>query len=388
MHLLFMNTIRRVLLLSGLILASLVPSMSAAQSSVVTEALRLEAQGRIAEAERAWQSVVQSNPESPEALVHLGLLEAHEQRYPQAVGFYLRALAKAPNLPGLETNLGLAYFKNGQFADALKPFADELKRHPGDPRLTLLLGMTHYGMADYLVAVPFLKRGAQQDPQNLPLRLTLAHSCLWSRQYECVWSTYTEILSLNPSSAEAEMLVGEALDETGDDMGAIKHFRAAAVSNPKEPNVYFGLGYLLWTQSHYSEAAQSLTLEIANDPQHGQAHAYLGDCFVQLNQYADAEPELRLALQIDPQSPVAHRDLGIVYAATGRTGEAETELNRAIALDPEDTIGRYRRARLFQSLGRRDEAAADFKAVGAMKQQQNDALIKKLASKQVASRTP
>ena len=33
-------------------------------------------------------------------------------------------------MPGIETNLGLAYFKNAQFADALTPFTHELKKHP------------------------------------------------------------------------------------------------------------------------------------------------------------------------------------------------------------------------------------------------------------------
>ena len=57
------------------------------------------------------------------------------------------------------------------------------------------------------------------------MRLTLAHSCLWSKQYDCVMEVYKEILALNAESAEADMLAGEALDEKGDDAGAIEQFR-------------------------------------------------------------------------------------------------------------------------------------------------------------------
>src|SRR5581483_11814347 len=70
--------------------------------------------------------------------------------------------------------------------------------------------MAHYGMGDYLVAIPYLKQAAKMDPQSLPLRLTLAHSCLWSKQYQCVMDVYKEILALNAESAEADMLAGEA----------------------------------------------------------------------------------------------------------------------------------------------------------------------------------
>ena len=41
------------------------------------------------------------------------------------------------------------------------------------------------------------------------------------------------------------MLAGEALDEMKDKAGATQQFRAAVKADPKEPNVHFGLGYLL-----------------------------------------------------------------------------------------------------------------------------------------------
>ena len=109
-----------------------------------------------------------------------------------------------------------------------------------------------------------------------------------------------QILALNAESAEADMLAGEALDEKGDNAGATEQFRAAVRANPKEPNVHFGLGYLLWTQNQFAEAAKEFQAELDNDPQHLQARAYLGDSYVQLNDYAKALPELEKALAADP----------------------------------------------------------------------------------------
>ena len=231
--------------------------------------------------------------------------------------------------------------------------------------------MSHYGLGDYLVAIPYLERGAEQEPQSLPLRLALANCCLWSRQFACVTKTYKEILLLNPASAEAEMVVGEALDETGDDVGAIEHFRAAAIADPKEPNVHYGLGYLLWTQNHYTEAAAEFALELANNPEHIQSHVYLGDCYVELSRFSDAEGQLHEALRLDPRSEIAHRDLGIVEANAGDLSEAETELRHAISLDRSDTGAHYRLARVLKSLGRQEESKAEFKIVGDTKQQRS-----------------
>ena len=317
------------------------------------DALALEAGGHNAEAEQAWHSIAERDPSNAEAFAHQGLMEARQEHYSQAIPFYRQAEAIDPAFPGLQMNLGLAYFKSALYRGSIKPFTLELRKHPGDERLIILLGMAHYGMGDYLVAVPFLQQASEKQPQNLPLLLALAHSCLWSKQYDCVLATYKEILNLNPSSAEAEMIVGEALDETGDDAGAMEHFQAAAAANPKEPNVHFCLGYLLWTQSHYAESVKEFEAELGNDPQNLQAKEYLGDSLVKLNDYANAQPALEGVLARDPSSAMVHRDLGIVYASEGKKEDAATELLRAIALDPKDSAPHWRLARLYQSMGTR-----------------------------------
>lgn len=356
-----------------------------AQEGSRQNALTLEQQGQNAEAERAWQSIARSKPQNAEAFAHLGLIEAREERYNEAIANYRKALALNPALPGLQMNLGLALFKAKDFKESIKPFTTELNKHPDDQRLTILLGMAHYGMGDYFVAIPYLRKAAERDPQSLPLRLALAHSCLWSKQNQCVLDVYKEILSLNAESAEADMLAGEALDEKGDNAGAIEQFRAAVRSNPKEPNVHFGLAYLLWAQNHFSEAAREFQAELDNDPQHLQARAYLGDSYVHLNDYAKAQPELENAVAADPSFALVHLDLGIVYGEEGRKDEAISELQKAIALDPKDVAPHWRLAKLYQSTGRKEDAEAEFAKARTMNKeslQASRALYERLAEAQ------
>jgi tetratricopeptide (TPR) repeat protein len=346
------------------------------------QALQFEQQGNNVEAENAWRAIATANPQNAEAFAHLGLIEAHKEHYDEAIADYRKALALDPALPGLQMNLGLALFKAKDFKDSVKAFTAELKKHPDDQRLTILLGMAHYGMGDYFVAIPYLKKATEKDPQSLPLRLTLAHSCLWSKQYQCVLDVYKEILDLNADSAEADMLAGEALDEKGDKVGAMEQFRAAVRSNPKEPNAHFGLGYLLWTQRHFAEAAGEFQAELENDPQHLQARAYLADSYVQLNDYAKAQLELEKALAADTSFALVHRDLGIVYAEMGRKDDAISELHKAIELDPKDVAPHWRLAKLYQSAGKNEEAKAEFAKASAMNKeamQTSQALYQKIA---------
>lgn len=379
-----MNRARRIRLQLCFLSATLVAALPAMAQNTRQDALALESQGQNAEAELIWQQIAKNDPHNAEALAHMGLLEARQEHYDQAATYYRQALVVDPSFPSLEMNLGLALFKSNRFQEAIKPFTAELEKHPGDQRLTILLGMTHYGMGDYLVAIPYLKQAAKMDPQSLPLRLTLAHSCLWSKQYQCVLDVYQQILTLNAESAEADMLAGEALDEEGKITEATEQFRAAVKANLKEPNAHFGLGYLLWEQKQYDEAMKEFLSELDNDPASTQVMAYLGDTYVELNDYAKAQPELEKAAAADPSLAFVHRGLGVVYSNLGRKDDAILELQKAIALDPKDVTPHWRLARLYQSMGRKEEAKAEFDKASTMNKEADHALVDKLGNGQTS----
>jgi len=88
-----------------------------------------------------------------------------------------------------------------------------------------------------------------------------------------------------------------------DAASAEKAFRAASNINPKAPNVHFGLGYLLWAQRKWTDAATEFELELQNDPRHTKARAYLADTLVRQNQYARALPSWKSSQPILHQIP-------------------------------------------------------------------------------------
>jgi tetratricopeptide (TPR) repeat protein len=346
-------------------------------------ALALEQQGKNSEAEDAWRLYLKAHPSSPEPYAHLGLLEARQEHFKQAVPLYRKALALGPAVPTLRMNLGLALFKSGELKQSIVEFQVLLKsQQPGSTdgqRLTILIGMAYYGLAEYAKAVPFLKQAAANDKQNLPLRLSLAHSCLGTRQYQCVLDTYHEILTLNAESAEADMLAGEALNALKDDSGAIEQFRAAVKADPKQPDAHFALGYLLWMQKQYAEAVSEFQAELDNNPNHVQAMLYLGDAQMELKHPEIAQPLLEEVLRIDPGQEMAHLDLGIVYADTDRKDDALKQLKEAERMAPEDVNVHWRLGRLYRSMGRKDESKFELDKASSITKATDSALVDKIS---------
>jgi tetratricopeptide (TPR) repeat protein len=375
--------------LPGLLTAALLLAgcpFCAAQSSTSAAAQRdaalaLEQQGDIAAADAAWRSILRAQPRDAEACAHIGFLESRQQHYPDAVRYYREAAAIDPSIPGLRMNLGLALFKAGDMREAARLFVVLYQRAPPSSpdaqRLRLLIGMADFGAGDYAAAVPWLREAMAEDPHNLPYRLVLAHSCLWSKQYQCVLDVYHQILGLNAESAEADILAGEAYDEMRDHQDAIDQFRNAVKADPSFPGAHFGLGYLLWCQSQFEEAAQQFELESRNTPGDAEALAYWADSVVRLNQPDVARPLVERALRLNSRQELPWLDLGILDAA-GDQKAALHDFEQADHIAPSDVQVHWRLARLYQAMGRRAEAHAEFEKTKTLTRAADKTVMEKL----------
>jgi tetratricopeptide (TPR) repeat protein len=217
-----------------------------------------------------------------------------------------------------------------------------------------------------------------KSPANLELRGVLAQSCLNAKQYDCALEQYRQILTANPDSAQAHMLLGEALDGLKLREQAIAEFQAAEKAAPGEPNVHFGLGYLLWAQRQDADAAAEFQAELKNNPSHAQALTYLADVDIRMSHPEAAVPLLEKAIQIDPGLALAHLDLGILYADADRQNDALRELKVAAKLAPEDVNVHWRLGRLYRAMGKKEEAKAEFDKASGITKAADNALIDKM----------
>jgi len=207
----------------------------------------------------------------------------------------------------------------------------------------------------------------------------LAQSCLWGGQYDCALKEFEQLEREKPDSAAVHIMVAEAFD--GEDMQneAIAELRAAAKISDSEPNVHFGLGYLLWKQRRDDEAEREFQLELKHDPAHAKAYAWLGDIALRRGDPQAAKPLLEKAVQLSPEIRIARLDLGIIYMDDGKNDKAIPELLAAEKLDPEREDAHYRLGRIYQKLGRRKEAQDELAIVRRLHEQKAEETLHKIS---------
>jgi tetratricopeptide (TPR) repeat protein len=344
------------------------------------QAITLQQQGQLKDAEEIWSCITELNSADARAWAQLGLSRSLQENYSDAVPAYRRALSLDPKLLGVQLDLGLALVKLEQFKAAIPPLKEAVADAPKDPKPKMLLGMIEYGLTHYSEAIPYLQQAVTESPENLQLRMMLAKSCLQAAKYNCALEQDKQILLRSPQSAQADILAGEALDGLGETDEAIAQFRAAETTAPHEPNVHFGLGYLLWKKSEFEGAKQEFELELADNENHVLALTFLGDIAIKENDQVSAMGFLNRAIAQPGASCLTYLDLGILHAAVGENKQATVDFQHSIRLDPNELDAYWRLARVYLAMGKKQEAHAELAKWKLLHKPMDEGLVEQMRS--------
>ncbi len=122
----------------------------------------------LAKAAEPLLAQLNSNPSDFDTLTKLGNLYYDGQAYPQAIGYYEKALAVQPNNPDVRTDLGTAYWYTGDADKAIANFEKALAIRPNHPETLFNLGIVKWqGKKDPKGAVLVWEKLLQTNP-NYP----------------------------------------------------------------------------------------------------------------------------------------------------------------------------------------------------------------------------
>ena len=283
--------------------------------------------GRFGEAGRLYRSALQAQPEHPDALYLLGVVNLQTGDPGAALALLERAIAASPAQPEFHNTCGEAYRALGRLEAASEEYRQAIRLDPGHA-------------------------GAENNLGNACRDLGRADEAL---------AHYRRAAELAPDFPMARNNLGVALKDSGATEEGIVQLRRAIALMPDYAEAHSNLGNALHQAGCPEEAAASHRRAIELQPGYAEAHLNLGNALRALRRNADALAAYEHAASLRPDLAVAHYNRGIALDELGRPQEAARAGEQAIQLDPGYAEAHHNLGNAYDQLGRNADAVACFR---------------------------
>lgn len=317
--------VRQHAFLCLLLLTLAAVAQQTASDELLQRAIEEQQRGDLNTAIADFRKLLQSHPQDAQLKVNLGAALAQIGKYDEAIEMYRSALATLKtDRKMVIMNLGLAYYKQGDYQHARDQFASLHRTHPDELRIAILLGDSnlHLGNADAALKVV------------QPLE-----------------SSY----SGNP---DFEYVLGSALIHVGRKREGVERLEKAARAGPSA-DAYMLAGATLLELEDYDQARKDLEEALRLNPALPRIQTSVGIARDKSGDIPAAEAAFRQAIELNPDDFDANLYLGSILAKRHQADEAKGYLDRALRLKPRDRVARYESAMLKSISGDYAAAALD-----------------------------
>lgn len=201
----------------------------------VQDAMQLHGAGRLDEARAGYEQVLADDPEHPDALHLLGVLQAQQGRQAEAHALISRAVAVRPAEAMFRNNLGNVAIELGRFDEAERHYMEAIELAPDrvDALNNLGVLLSRQGKSD--AAERVLQRVVELAPDFRDAHNNLAAHYLRQGRYHDAVNCCVEGLVTQPRSNHLRRLLGAAYGMLGMKDEAIEVYRGWLQSEPAHP---------------------------------------------------------------------------------------------------------------------------------------------------------
>jgi tetratricopeptide (TPR) repeat protein len=287
----------------------------------------------------------------------------------EAIRLLKELSTRQPKLPGVHRELGMAYYRQGEYLDASGHLESAWRENRDDRDAAQLLGLSYYFSGKPAEAIPALEavRAARPDA-NIDALYILGICYAVAERRADARQLFAQLYGVKPDSAGAHLLLARMLLRNGLDPGAESEARAALALSPGLPLAHLTLGEIAVYGGDYGAAELEFGRELAIDPAEVRALSQLGEVYWRLGRDEDAERVLDRAVGIEPNAAEPHVILGKILLRKGRTALAEENLSRALRLDPGSYTAHYLLGQLYRDQGRPEAAQRELAAASRIQQ--------------------
>jgi tetratricopeptide (TPR) repeat protein len=310
------------------------------------------------------QSEAVKNPKAPQKQTASANSPFAEARHLTEIGKYDDAITQLETMrnqvtppEGLWHELGVAYYRKNDYANAILNFQKALKENPSDGEATQLIGICLYLAGRPGEAIPYLQKVLNWYPRaNVDASYILGVSYIQNKQYDEARQTFAKMFGFAGDSAAAYLFCGRILFRLEFTGVTEEYAQKALALDPKLPMAHYLLGELYLYQAKTDQAIAQFELEIAVNPSYSNVYFKLGDAYSRVEKYDEAERLLQRSVWLDPNSSGPYILLGKVLLKKSEPELAARALARAIAMDPGNPMAHQLLGQSYRALGQTADA--------------------------------
>jgi tetratricopeptide (TPR) repeat protein len=339
--------------------------------------------GRYAEAAQAYEKLLQLVPNTAEVHARLGLIYFQQAKFGQAVTALRQAIKLKTTLPNTDLLLAMSLSELGQYAEALPTLEKGFKRTT-DPALKRASGLqlernyTGLQQDDKAIEVALeLTRLYPNDPE------VLYHASRLFANY--AYLTTVKIAQVAPESLWLHLAAGEANESQGQSDAALREYREVLSLDPNRPAAHFRIGRVLLARAQQSttdtsseaEALKEFEQELRLDPTNANAAYEAGEIHRKSARFDQALELFSLAVKHYPDFEEALVGLGRTLISLGRSEQALPNLQKALTLNARNEVSWYQLSLAYKSLGNsigQQKALVEFQRLRIQKAQAADSV--------------
>jgi tetratricopeptide (TPR) repeat protein len=223
-------------------------------------------------AAREYRAVIARSPRFAEAYQNLGLVYQLEERWPDAIQAFQKALALRPGLPGANLFLGVDYCQEGEARRALPYLTRAVQEKPDLPEAWSWLATAQEMQGDVKVEIATLHQGLQIHPENIDLLYLLGHA------YETLGKQAVDTASaVDSSSTDREEFLAESYESNGYWSEALVHLQNALAQSPGRRGIHLEIGEIFMRTGRLENALTQIDAELKLYPHSLRARVRRGE---------------------------------------------------------------------------------------------------------------
>jgi tetratricopeptide (TPR) repeat protein len=297
--------------------------------------------------------------------------------YAAAIANLQRLGSDNPDMKGLSHELGVAYYRSGDYLLAISSLKQAVQRDPGDQEAIQLLGLADYLAGRPAEAIPLLEKVQGWYPRaNVDAAYILGVAYIQTKNYPEARRAFARMFEVQPDSAAAYLFTARVLLRQEFDPIAEEYALKAATLDPKLPLTHFFLGELYLYKSRIPEAIANFQQELVLNPGHAATYYKLADAYAHLQKFDEAERALQRSIWLDSTATGPYILLGKVLEKKGEAELAVQALQHALTMDPNNPAAHHLLGQAYQDMGRTEDAERQRKMAQQLHDNADDATAK------------